>query len=101
MQVDERLRRVGGLEGRVAARRDVAEPCPKREQDISVSQPRSERRIVADREDPGVARRGVVEVVLTAEGGRDREAGSLRPGLQTVGRLLAPAAAADDDERPL
>ena len=54
-----------------------------------------------ERQRAGIARRQVVEVVLPAERSDHGQLRRLGPGAQVGRGLGAPAAAADDDERPL
>jgi len=84
---------VGGRLGEVPTRRySLLEPPDPRQTLVHVH---------PDPEDPDVARRAVVHVVLAAEGARDRKSVRLAERLHVAARLRRPAALADDDERPL
>ena len=60
-----------------------------------------ERRVEADRQVARVDGRVVVDVVLAAERGGDGHGARLAEGEHVLAGLRAPAALADDDERPL
>jgi hypothetical protein len=100
VNVHQGLRRARWLERRVTAGRDVAEPGADHQQKVGFAQAACERRVVPDRQYAGVARGGVVDVVLAPERRCHRQARRLGERLQVVGGLGTPAATADDDERP-
>ena len=67
MNVDERLRRGRRLEERVARGRHLAEPRPDDEEQVGLAYARGELWIDPDADVADVARRVVVERVLSAE----------------------------------
>ena len=101
MRVHEPLVRPGGLDQRVARGRGLAEAGAKREQEVGFAYALRERRVDRQPDVPDVAGRAVVEVVLAAEGSACRQAVRLDEREQVGGRLLRPAAAADDRKRAL
>ena len=99
--MDERLRRIRHVEERVAGRRDLAQPVADHEQHVGIAHALREPGVGAEREVPDVGVRAVVDVVLPAPAGGDRERALGAPGGEGVVGLDAPRRAADDDERPL
>ncbi len=79
----------------------LAEPSADREHEVGVENPRGERLVHRDAEHADVARRAIVDVVLTAEGARDGKRVRLAERLRVAARLGRPAPLADDDERTL
>src|SRR3546814_7168911 len=85
----------------VAAAGHLAEAGAEQDQQVALADPRRQPRIDADADVAGVAGMLIVEIVLAAEGYGHRQPRGRRQGLQLRLGLGAPAAATDDDERPL
>ncbi len=101
VDVDERLRRPGKAEQRVATGRDVPETATDGDEQIRLFDPARECGVHADRQVACVRIRRVVDVVLAAKRGRHRNLARLAERDDRSTRLRCPAALADDDERSL
>ena len=90
---------VGDVDQRVAAGGDLAQARAQHDQQIRILDGGGELGIQADFGRADIAAVAVVEVVLVAEGRRDRQVEALGEGLHRLLRGHAPAGAADDHER--
>ena len=101
VDVDQPLARARRLEQRVLACGDLAEACAEREDHVGVLDALRKRGVHPDRQQPGVHRRAVVDVVLAAKRGGNGHVRSLGERHDVASGLLAPPAPAHDDQRPL
>ena len=101
VDVDELLQRPRRLQQRVAAGRHLAQPRADRQDEIGVGDPLRELRIDADAHIAGVVRMPVVEQVLEAKRAAHGQVPAFGEALQCIAGGRVPAAAADNDERPL
>ena len=99
MNVDQRVRRLGGGEQRVAGRDHLAQAFADDEQDVRSAHARRQLRIHRDADFTGVVRMGVVDDVLVAKRAGDGQ----RIGLDEAPEVRAgggsPSATAGDDQR--
>ena len=89
------------VEQRVAAGRRLAQPRADGDDQVAGLQPLAQRRADADAEIAGIVRMAVVEQVLVAERGADRQVVGLDEGTDVGAGLGGPAAAAHDHHRLL
>ncbi len=101
VDVDQRAADPGRRDRREARCLDVAEPRTHDEQDVGVSQPVGQRRVLPDAQVAGVAAGLVVDVVLAPPGGGDGNAALLEPPSELRSGLGRPRLTADDRERSL
>ena len=101
MHVDEALARAGRLDERVATGCRLAQPGAGDKEQVGLTDPPRQSRVDGDTGPPGVYRRVVVDVGLTAERRYGGQAAGLREGEHVARRLLRPPTAADEQERAL
>ncbi len=99
--MNEGLARVGDAQERIGLRGDLADPRADREHQVGRLEARHQRRRRAGAEIADKAREAVVDDVLAAERAAHRQLVGLGKAGDVGGGGVAPAAAADQHDRPL
>ena len=97
----ERLDRIGDRQQAVALRRDLAQAGTDDDQQIGVLQGFAEFAVDTDRGVTDIIGMAIVDIILEAERGRDRQIELLGPGLQPRLYVGAPAGTTDDHDGAL
>ena len=100
MRVHQLLPGRGDVEQRVPAGGDLAETGPQHQSNVGFLDPLRERGIDPDPDVAGIERVVVVEQVLEPERAGDGKLPGLREPPQVHARVVGPAAAAGNDDRP-
>ena len=99
--MNQRLPWLRNIEQRVAGCGGLPQPRAKRDHQIAVADPVGNLCVETDADMAAVAGMQIVEIVLAAERNADGHFMCRRKRLEIAARLIAPSAAANDQERLL